>query len=175
MRRAKGENVMKKRHWLRSFVAAVTASALVWTCAPVGAIAADSGTGAAPISTAASARTATLPVQGDGWSIDESGTLTIENDEGMKNWCNQSSVSYLQLVISVILQNSVTTIGVTAFGSCSSLKSITIPDSVTTIGDSAFSSCSSLESITIPDSVTTIDDVVFDRAAVWKAFPFQTV
>ena len=152
---------MKKRHWLRSFVAAVTASALVWTCAPVGAIAADSGTGAAPISTAASARTATLPVQGDGWSIDESGTLTIENDEGMKNWCNQSSVSYLQLVISVILQNSVTTIGVTAFGSCSSLKSITIPDSVTTIGDSAFSSCSSLESITIPDSVTTIGDGVF--------------
>ena len=39
---------------------------------------------------------------------------------------------------------------------CSSLTSVVIPDSVTTIGSSAFDSCSSLTSIVIPDSVTSI-------------------
>ena len=50
----------------------------------------------------------------------------------------------------------ITTIGSSAFSSCSSLTSVTIPDSVTTIGDYAFSNCSSLTSVTIPNSVTTI-------------------
>ena len=151
---------MKKRHWLKSFVAAVTASALVWTCAPVGALAAGPDTGAAPISTAASARTATLPAQGNGWYLDADGTLTIANDEGMGDWHNYIN-SYKSFVVNAVLQNSVTTIGYNAFDSCSSLESITIPNSVTTIGDSAFYGCSSLESITIPNSVTTIGDFAF--------------
>ena len=164
MRKAKGENVMKKRHWLKSFVAAVTASALVWTCAPVGALAAGPDTGAAPISTAASARTATLPAQGNGWYLDADGTLTIANDEGMGDWHNYIN-SYKSFVVNAVLQNSVTTIGYNAFDSCSSLESITIPNSVTAIGGWAFSYCSSLESITIPSSVTTIGDCAFSHCS----------
>ena len=38
---------------------------------------------------------------------------------------------------------------------------LVIPDSVTSIGDSAFSRCSSLTSVTIPDSVTSIGDGAF--------------
>mgnify|MGYP002533154196 CR=1 FL=1 len=56
---------------------------------------------------------------------------------------------------SVILPESITSIGNGAFFNCSSLTEITIPSSVTSIGDSAFS-YSAVESILIPKSVETI-------------------
>ena len=57
---------------------------------------------------------------------------------------------------------NVTTIGESAFESCTSLTSVTIPSSVTTIGISAFSDCTSLTSVTIPSSVTTIGNWAFE-------------
>ena len=57
---------------------------------------------------------------------------------------------------SVVLSNSVTSIGDSAFRGCTGLTSITIPDSVTSIGEVAFSGCTGLTSITIPKSVTNI-------------------
>ena len=68
--------------------------------------------------------------------------------------------SYSSLA-SVTIPDSVTTIGVNAFYGCSSLTSVTIPDSVTTIGNSAFNYCYSLTSVTIGDSVTTIGEYAF--------------
>ena len=59
-------------------------------------------------------------------------------------------------IVSVVIPDSVTSIGYAAFADCSSLTSIEIPDSVTTIGDSVFINCSSLTSIEIPDSLTNI-------------------
>ena len=62
---------------------------------------------------------------------------------------------------SIIIPDSVTSIGDFAFWLCTSLQSVTIPDSVTSIGDDAFHDCSSLQSVTIPDSVTSIGDSAF--------------
>jgi hypothetical protein len=63
--------------------------------------------------------------------------------------------------ISVIIPNSVTSIGDGAFSECTSLTSITIPNNVTSIGQSAFSGCTSLANVTISDSVTSIGDYAF--------------
>ena len=61
------------------------------------------------------------------------------------------------------IPNSVTSIGVSAFGGCSGLTSVTIPNSVTSIGSEAFFDCSSLTSVTIPNSVTSIGSSAFYR------------
>lgn len=58
---------------------------------------------------------------------------------------------------SYTIPNSVTTIGVKAFYSCTNLTLVTIPNSVITIGASAFIGCTALDSIFIPSSVTSIN------------------
>ena len=64
-------------------------------------------------------------------------------------------------LMSVSIPNSVTSIGGAAFSGCSALTSITIPNSVTSIGASAFGNCSRLTSVTIPNSVTSIGASAF--------------
>ena len=61
----------------------------------------------------------------------------------------------------ITIPNSVTSIGSAAFIFCKGLTNITIPDSVTSIGYSAFGYCTSLTNITIPDSVTSIGEHAF--------------
>ena len=62
---------------------------------------------------------------------------------------------------SIMIPNSVTSIGGSAFYGCSGLTSVTIGNSVKTIGDFAFCDCSGLTSVTLPNSVTSIGNKVF--------------
>ena len=64
-------------------------------------------------------------------------------------------------ITSVIIPNTVTTIGSAAFYGCTGLTSVTIPNGITSIASSAFADCTSLTSITIPNTVTTIGYAAF--------------
>lgn len=61
---------------------------------------------------------------------------------------------------SIIIPNSVTTIGGSAFQGCG-LTSVTIPNSVISIGKEAFEGCKFLKSVSIPSSLNSIDEDAF--------------
>lgn len=64
-------------------------------------------------------------------------------------------------ITSVIIPDSVTTIGGYAFVNCPNLTSVTIGNGVVIISASAFRYCLNLTSVVIGDSVTTIDEYAF--------------
>ena len=99
------------------------------------------------------------------WELDSEGTLTISGEGDMDVWEYSSRVawsSYDSDIVSVVIEDGVTSIGNYAFYDCESLTSITIPDSVTNIGCGAFFNCVGLTSITIPYSVTSIGASAFE-------------
>ena len=59
-------------------------------------------------------------------------------------------------ITSLMIPSSVTSIGISAFGRCSRLESVTLSEGLTKIGARAFNACTSLESVTIPKSVKGI-------------------
>lgn len=76
-------------------------------------------------------------------------------------------------LVSVVLPNSITSIGYEAFRNCKNLSSITIPNSVISVGERAFLNCESLTSVTLPANASissdafkatggvSIDDVIY--------------
>ena len=54
-------------------------------------------------------------------------------------------------LVSVVISDSVTSIGSNAFYSCGNLSSLTIPSNVTSVGDYAFDDCVNLKEVTIAD------------------------
>ena len=63
--------------------------------------------------------------------------------------------------MSVIVPSSVKTIGQSAFFGCTGLTDITLSEGVTSIGSGTFRGCTSLANITIPSSITTVGDYAF--------------
>ncbi len=74
---------------------------------------------------------------------------------------NDSAFGCRDTLTSIVIPDSITTIGDGAFAGCTSLTSITIPDSVTSIGEWVFVYCISLTSVTIGNGVTYIGEYAF--------------
>ena len=105
----------------------------------------------------------TCGIYGDNltWTLDSEGTLTISGKGEMDNSSDVPWDSYSDDIVSVVIEDGVTSIGKWAFYFCDNLTSITIPNSVTSIGYSVFGYCESLTSIILPDGVTSIGDSAF--------------
>ena len=80
---------------------------------------------------------------------------------------------YCTSLKSIVISDSVKSIGNDAFIGCTSLKSITIPNAVESVGEWAFVSCTSLESIIIPDSVESIGEWAFGDCTSLKEIIFK--
>lgn len=100
------------------------------------------------------------------WQLDAStGVLTVSGSGAMTDYDYSSNYSPIyevkDSVVSVVIEDGVTSIGAAVFYECANLEDVTIPDSVTSIGNYAFRSCSSLEAVKIPDSVTDVGTGAF--------------
>jgi len=98
------------------------------------------------------------------WKLTSDSVLTISGSGAMADyyWAVKTPWdAYKNNIATVVINDSVTTIGHNAFGGYINLTSVTIGDSVTTIGDYVFLSCSSLTSVTIGNSVTVFGSFAF--------------
>lgn len=96
--------------------------------------------------------------------VPENTSITIL--DGTKSICDYAFYGYeinpaYTNLTSVVIPDSVTSIGEQAFRGCTGLKNINLSENLTNIGKGAFSGCINLEGIEIPDSVTSIGDSAF--------------
>ena len=100
---------------------------------------------------------------GKGWTLDSEGTLTLESEDGIKDWCNNQKNGreiYKNDVTSAKILDGVVNVKAVLWGA-KNVKSVELPDSVKSIGNLAFSRCQSLTDITIPEGVTSIGEEAF--------------
>ncbi len=98
------------------------------------------------------------------FTITRDGHMAITGTGAMYNYGSSDRpwLKYAGFIKSVSIEDSITSIGTTAFRDFRQLAQLTIPDSVTRIGNYAFYNCRSLTSVTIPDGVTRIEQSAFD-------------
>lgn len=102
------------------------------------------------------------------WDL-TAGVLTISGTGAMADYNFSSRAPWneqRETIITVVVNNGVTTIGDWAFYDCKNLSSVTIPSSVTSIKDLAFNGCKALTSITIPNGVESIGQSAFSESGL---------
>ena len=67
------------------------------------------------------------------------------------------------MLVNVVIPDSVTRIGDHAFHNCYGLKDVNLPNGLTEVGSAAFRFCISLTSITIPQSLKTLSERMFSN------------
>ena len=100
------------------------------------------------------------PADNEIWYTSSDGNIVTPNQTNAFGGANIVSNTYENGKGVIKFDDSVTSIEFGAFGSCS-FTSIVIPNSVTSIGNQVFYYCIDLTSITIPNSVTSIGNSAF--------------
>jgi uncharacterized protein YjdB len=98
------------------------------------------------------------------WTLCPDGTLTISGAGAMPDYERNDTPwnLYQEQIITVVIEQGVSSIGNWAFGNYNRLTSFTIPNSITRIGDYAFWACYlNLNTLTIPENVTSIGHSAF--------------
>ena len=98
------------------------------------------------------------------WTLDDAGTLTISGTGAMKNFAShyQAWDYYEEQITAVVVEDGVTTIGNYAFCNYPNLISISLPETLTTIGIAAFGGCTGLTGqLVLPNSLKTLDSGAF--------------
>ena len=93
---------------------------------------------------------------------EDTGTYTVT--QGI--WRIEGNAFYKSSFSSVILPDSVTSVGSLAFYDCDNLTEFVLPEGVASVGSQVFLHCEKLESVTIPDSLTRIGSAVFSGSPV---------
>ena len=102
------------------------------------------------------------------WILTNDSTLVISGNGEMADYYNKTTpwnYSYRTKIKTVVIGDSITTIGNWAFRWCNNLNSLTIGNSVKSIGDRAFDDCNNLTSVTIPNSVTRVESEAFKHCS----------
>ena len=72
----------------------------------------------------------------------------------------------------LIIPQTVTKIGYSAFTDCTQLTAITLPDGLLELGNEAFKGCTALTAVALPDSLTTLGYGVFRDCSALTAMEF---
>ena len=98
------------------------------------------------------------------WVLTDDGTLTISGSGKMKSYSDSSVAPWYAKrtkILSVVVEDGVTSNGSCAFYACLKLASVTLPEGIKSIGYSSFRDCAKLAEVNIPNSVTSIDGLTF--------------
>jgi len=101
------------------------------------------------------------------WYLYSDSTLRIHGSGDMENYASLNPEykrpwdDYWDKIKTIVIGDSVTSIGDWAFQYYRNVISVTIPSSVISIGGSAFADCTNLDSVTIPNGVTSIRMATF--------------
>ena len=85
------------------------------------------------------------------WTLDEDGLLTVSGAGEMPDFDGNNEAAwrpYADLIVQIVMEEGVSSIGSYAFAGCLSLESATVPRSVAAICAYAFDGCDSLSTVT---------------------------
>ena len=99
------------------------------------------------------------------WFLDNTGQMVISGHGDMFNYSFEGEdIPWKDLkdsIVSLKINEGVTSIGDYSFSDCSYLVEVEIADTLTHIGVAAFEGCNNLETLVLPDGVNTISDFAF--------------